>query len=212
MKMREVLYYRIWPERRDYGHILIPAKTKRRRLHGAVRKAAEDLVWSGPPPDEIGYYAEVPPGEFKHKPERFHATDTTGNVIKRFGAAACLRVMQNPVNFSATDPLNYALVYCPTLGIGIYRWGHKPRKAKYVLYSAQGHSDEHAGIEGRDYVIAKLLRMVKTGKMYFREHRSDYAHEQIPPWIETDQLRRRIKRLSYPVHYTGRQENSKRKK
>lgn len=210
LKKREVLFYRIWQDGgRDYGNILIPANTKRRRLHRTVRKAAEDLVWSGPEPVEVGYYAEVPPGEEELKPEKFYATDTHGNVLKRFGRAACLRTMKNPVDFSHGDPFNYALISCPTLGIGIYRWGHRPRKAKYVLFSAQGHEDVYQGIEGRDAAITKLLAMIKTGRQYLVEYRSCYACEQIPPEVV---LGKKVKRLSYPVHYTGRAAVRKRRK
>lgn len=210
-KKREVLFYRIWEDGgRDYGHLLIPADTKRRRLHKTVRRVvAEEIVWAGAEPVEVGYYAEVPPGDEELGPQKFYATGTSGQLLKRFGRAVCLRVMKNPVNFSAADPLNYAIINCPTLGIGLYRWGSKPRKAEYVLFSHQGHADSFHGIEGRDAAIAKLLRMVKSGKTYFAEFRSSYAHEQIPRDVL---LGKRVKKLSTLVYHSGRQERKKRGK
>lgn len=208
-KMREVLYYRIWTDgKRDYGNVFIPVKTKRRRLHKTVRKAVAEFVWGGPPPVEVGYYGEVPPGEHI-QPEPLTVTDTQGNAVKRFGRAGCLRTLMNPVNFSGGDPDNYALICCRALGIGIYRWGHRPRKAKFVLYSAQGHSDEYVGIEGRDRAIAKFIRMVKKGKPYLLEYRSSYAHQQIPADVV---LGRRVERLVVPPIPTGRSTPVKRKR
>ena len=108
-------------------------------------------------------------------------TGTHSQVLKRLGHTSIQRILDDPVNFSAGDPYNYALVWNEDYGLFIYRWGHVLKTANFVLGSCLGHEEVFVGPAGRDRCIEKFLRMLKKGKSYHREYPDQYAERAEAP-------------------------------
>ncbi len=113
-------------------------------------------------------------------PKRLVVTGN-GTPLRRVGAASIVRVLNAPVNVTGDGPNNYAFVCCETLGIYISRYGRQTPKAEFKLGSFAGHSETHKGVPGRDYVVAKFLRMLRKGKAYHREYPNQFGKVTPPP-------------------------------
>jgi len=110
------------------------------------------------------YFGEEPPKPPRYKPP--DCTDSHGEPIKRVGKAALTRVLDHAGNVTGTSPMDYAMVYCETLGVGIVRQGTQVRHSTFTLFSLAGHELELKGAKGRDEAIRRFLRLLRKGKVY----------------------------------------------